>query len=201
MGRPRSGVGSRRATVLLESWAFSREAIDNGEVWRLAVASLAHLSWPHLYGNLAVFAAAVALLRSVSGPLELGAALLVSALATTLGLYFGSSLQWYVGASGALYGLLAWGALRLPMPTGPLLAGLLAINASIDQGRTLSWLGEPLAPQAHYWGLVGGLALAIFSAWRSSLLPAAASSPKSGGAPCNSAGGVPPAIAARISAT
>ena len=155
--------------MLLESWAFSREAIDNGEVWRLAGASLAHLSWPHLAGNLAVFAAAVALLRSVVGPLELMGALTVSALATTLGLYFGSPLDWYVGASGALYGLLAWGALRLPMPTGLWLPALLAINVALDQDRTLSWLGEPLAPQGHYWGLVGGLGLAIVSAWRSSV--------------------------------
>lgn len=150
--------------MLLESWAFSREAIGNGEVWRLLSANLAHLSWPHLYGNLAMFAAAVALLRSVAGPAEVLMVVVLSALATTLGLYFGSSLDWYVGASGAVYGLMAWGAARLPMPAGLCLLALLTINVAIDQGRSLSWLGEPLAPQSHYWGLAGGLALAILSA-------------------------------------
>ena len=147
--------------MLLQSLAFSREAIAGGETWRLAGASLAHLSWGHLFGNLAMLAGVVALLRPVAAPIELLAALALSALATTTGLYFGSSLQWYVGASGALYGLLAWGTMRLPMPTGLWLAVLLVINVAIDQGRTLSWLGEPLAPEAHYWGLAGGFALAL----------------------------------------
>ena len=154
--------------MLLESLAFSRAAIADGEVWRLLGANFAHLSWTHLYGNLAVFAGAVALLRSAAGPTELLAALAFSALATTAGLYFGSSLDWYVGASGALYGLLAWGTVRLPMPAGLWLPALLTINVAIDQGRTLSWLGEPLAPQGHYWGLAGGLALALLSGWRAS---------------------------------
>lgn len=153
--------------MLLQSWAFSRVAIEDGEVWRLLAANLAHLSWPHLYGNLALFAAAVALLRSVAGPMEVLAVLAFSSLATTTGLYAGSSLDWYVGASGALYGLLAWGAARLPMPFGLWLLTALALNMAIDQGRTLSWLGEPLAPQGHYWGLAGGLALAIVSAMAS----------------------------------
>ena len=155
--------------MLAQSWAFSREAVDNGEVWRLVAANLAHLSWPHMAGNLAVFAAAVALLRFVATPLEVAATLALCGLAATLGIYLGSSLDWYVGASGALCGLLAWGAARLPMPTGLWLLSLLTINVAIDQGRSLSWLGEPLAPQGHYWGLACGLSLAIASGWRSSV--------------------------------
>ncbi len=152
--------------MLLQSLAFSRAAIDEGEIWRLAGASFAHLSWMHLYGNLAVFAGAVALLRSVTGATALLGAFGFCTLATTTGLYFGSTLAWYAGASGALYGVLAWGSVRLPMPTGLWLPALLAVNVAIDQGRTLSWLGEPLAPQGHYWGLAGGLALALISGWR-----------------------------------
>ena len=153
--------------MLAQSWAFSREAIASGEVWRLASANLAHLSWPHLMGNVAVFAAAVILLRSVARPAEVLITVALCALASTLGLYLGSSLDWYVGASGALCGLLAWGAARLPMPTGLWLLALRTINVVNDQGRTVSWLGEPLAPQGHYWGLACGLALAIVSGWRS----------------------------------
>ena len=149
--------------MLLQSLAFSREAIAGGETWRLLGASLAHLSWAHLGGNLAMLAGVLALLRPVATPVEMLAALAFSALATTTGLYFGSALQWYVGASGALYGLLAWGSIRLPMPVGPGLAALLAINVAFDQGRTLSWLGEPLAPEAHYWGLAGGFLLALIA--------------------------------------
>lgn len=161
--------------MLAPSWAFSRMAIDDGEIWRLAAASFAHLSWPHLAGNLLVFTVAVALLRPVATPREIAVVFLLSALGCTLGLYLGSSLDWYVGASGALYGLLAWGAARLTGAGGCWLLVLLMLNVALDQDRTLSWLGEPLAPQGHYWGLACGLALAIASAWRASAAgPAAA---------------------------
>lgn len=167
--------------MIAESWAFSREAIAAGEIWRLATANAAHLSWPHLGANLGAFAATIALLRAVTRPAEVLGTLALCAVGSTAGLYLGSTLDWYVGASGALYGLLAWGATRLPMPGGLWLLLLLAANVAIDQGRSLSWLGEPLAPQSHYWGLACGLALAIASGWRSL--------------------GARPSIAARIRAT
>ena len=91
----------------------------------------------------------------------------LSALASSVGLYLATPLDWYVGASGALHGLLAWGAMRLPMPRGGCLVLLLGVSVAIDQGRSISWLGEPLAPQSHYWGLACGLAMAIASGWRS----------------------------------
>ena len=147
--------------MLLQSLAFSREAIADGETWRLLGASAAHLSWAHLCGNLVMLVGVVLLLRRWCSPLEMLGVLVFSALATTTGLYFGSGLQWYVGASGALYGLLAWGTTRLPLSIGPWLAVLLVLNVAIDQGGSVSWLGEPLAPEAHYWGLVGGFLLAL----------------------------------------
>jgi rhomboid family GlyGly-CTERM serine protease len=195
--------------MFAQSLAFSRTAVDNGEIWRLATASLAHLSWVHLAGNLLVFAAAVVLLRRTATPGAVVAVLAACALASTLGIYLGSTLDWYVGASGGLCGLLAWGASRLPMPTGPWLLGLLTLNVAMDQGRTLSWLGEPLAPQAHYWGLACGLALAVMSAWRASAAapcvaraeaPVAGSPESSGGGSAGTPGAAS-FSAARISAT
>jgi rhomboid family GlyGly-CTERM serine protease len=153
--------------MIAESWAYSREAVAAGEVWRLASAFAAHLSWPHLAGNLAVFAAAVALLRTVASAREVVAVVTLCAIASSAGLHLATPLDWYVGASGALHGLLAWGAMRLPMPRGGWLALLLSVSVMSDQGRSLSWLGEPLVPQSHYWGLACGLALAIASGWRS----------------------------------
>lgn len=166
MGGLRDGTA-----VIAESWAFSREAIAAGEVWRLAGANAAHLSWAHLAGNLVVLAAALHLLHPV---VRAGAAMGVLAacgLASTAGLYLGTSLDWYAGASGALYGLLAWGAMRLPQPAGAWLLLLLIANVAFDQGRATSWLGEPLAPQSHYWGLACGLALSIASGWRTLASP------------------------------
>jgi rhomboid family GlyGly-CTERM serine protease len=181
-----------------DSWAFSREAIAAGDLWRLAGANAAHLSWPHLASNLAVFAAAVALLREVVRPVELLGTLALCAIGSTTGIYLGTSLDWYVGASGALYGLLAWGASRLPMPRGLWLLLLLMVNVALDQGRSASWLSEPLAPQSHYWGLACGLALAIASAWRTTASEAAWAASAARPAPPAAS---PPSMAPRISAT
>jgi len=155
-----------------ESWAFSREAIAAGDLWRLASANAAHLSWAHLASNLEVFAAVMALLREMARPAEVLAVLALCAVGSTAGIYLGTSLDWYVGASGALHGLLAWGASRLSMPRGLWLLLVLLVNVAFDQDRHTSWLSEPLAPQSHYWGLACGLAVAIASAWR---MPAAES--------------------------
>ena len=182
-----------------ESWAFSREAIAAGDLWRLAGANAAHLSWPHLASNLAVFAAAVALLRDAVRPMEVLVTLALCAIGSTTGIYLGTSLDWYVGASGALYGLLAWGACRLPMPRGLWLLVLLMVNVALDQERSTSWLSEPLAPQSHYWGLACGLALAIASAWRAAAAEPgwAASAVRCAAPPPPS----PPSMASRINAT
>jgi rhomboid family GlyGly-CTERM serine protease len=157
--------------LIAQSWFFSREAIAAGEWWRLAAANAAHLSWEHLAANLAVFAVALHLLRPVARGEAVLAVLAACAISSTAGLYLGTSLDWYAGASGGLYGLLAWGAMRLPMPAGAWLLLLLVGNVALDQGRTTSWLGEPLAPQSHYWGLACGLALAITSGWLTALAP------------------------------
>lgn len=147
--------------MLLEGLAFSREAIAAGEIWRLGGAALAHLSWAHFAGNLGLLCLVLLVLRPVARAGEVVAVFCLSTLATTGGLFLGSSLDWYAGASGPLYGLLAWGAARLRPPVGPLLLAGLVIAVLADQGRGMSWLGEPLAPAAHYWGLAGGLAVLL----------------------------------------
>ena len=147
--------------MLLEGLEFSREAIGAGEVWRFIGAAFAHLSWTHFAGNLALLSLALAMLQPAVRAGEAVLAFGFCTLATTGGLWFGSSLDWYAGASGPLYGLLAWGAARLPAPVGAgVLCGIVVIVLA-DQGRSLSWLGEPFAPQAHYWGLAGGLVLLL----------------------------------------
>lgn len=150
--------------MLMEGLEFSREAIADGEVWRFAGAAFAHLSWAHFAGNLALLGLVLLVLRPVATASEASGVFLASTLATTGGLWFGSTLDWYAGASGPLYGLLAWGAARLPAPLGPgLLLGVVLVVFT-DQGRLQSWLGEPLAPAAHYWGLAGGMAVLLASA-------------------------------------
>jgi rhomboid family GlyGly-CTERM serine protease len=146
--------------VLLESLVYSRQAVIDGDFWRLAGASIAHLSAAHLLANLAALALLVTLLRPVLGSVRLVATLAVGALGVPLGIHLLTTLDWYAGLSGALYTLLGGGAIRL-LRTDPRtgLALLVATGTLVllDQGRSVSWLGEPLAPQSHLIGFVIGL--------------------------------------------
>ncbi len=150
--------------MLMEGFEFSREAIADGEWWRLVGAAFAHLSWAHFAGNLALLCVVLVLLQPVATPRAAVGVFFACTFATTGGLWFGSTLDWYAGASGPIYGLLFWGAARLPAPLGPgLLLGVVLVVLA-DQGRMQTWLGEPLAPAAHYWGLAGGMTVVLAGA-------------------------------------
>jgi rhomboid family GlyGly-CTERM serine protease len=77
-----------------------------------------------------------------------------------------STVQWYVGSSAALHGVMAAGALahlRRGEPDGWVLAGFLAAKLVWEQ-----WVGPlPLAGgvvvvDAHLYGVIGGAAVAAF---------------------------------------
>ena len=150
------------APVLLDFLAYSRASVDAGQWWRLATASLAHLSLAHLAAN----AAAAALLgMALRTRLSVREALLVvagSAVAAGAGVHLLTRLDWYAGLSGALWGLAGYGACRIGCDRvfRCMLLGTMALVVAIDQERALSWLGEPLAPQAHLFGFGAGLVLA-----------------------------------------
>lgn len=90
---------------------YERSAILSGEFWRLFSAHLIHLGWSHLALNVG----GLILVWLLCGN-SLTAGLwwlvtLVSALGVSLGmLLFDPSLQWYVGLSGVLHGLLVTGS-------------------------------------------------------------------------------------------
>ena len=149
--------------MILEALSYSREAVAAGEWWRLATASLAHLSWPHALGNGLVLALLTFGLRRLLRPLAQLAVLATGAVATGLGIHLLSGLAWYAGLSGALWALAGCGTFRFahraPLPGRAMLA-LLALAVLLDQHRDLSWSGEPLAPLAHLYGFIAGIACA-----------------------------------------
>jgi len=89
---------------------YERSAIMAGEIWRLFTGHLIHLGWSHLALNVG----GLLLVWLLCGD-SLTARLwwlvtLVCALGVSLGLLlFDPSLQWYVGLSGVLHGLLVAG--------------------------------------------------------------------------------------------
>ncbi len=156
-------------SLLFDLFAYSRSAVEAGQWWRLATASVVHLSPGHLAANLG---AALLLLLVFRGRLRPGEAVRVVALAIVAigtGIHWATRLDWYAGASGVLWAVAGYGAGRLAGDArGPAterrLASVVAIGllvlALLDQQRTTSSIGEPLAPQAHLLGCGLGLMLA-----------------------------------------
>jgi membrane associated rhomboid family serine protease len=145
----------------IERWAMYGPAVDDGEVWRLVTGGFLHVSLLHLGMNmfvLWVLGQPIETYYRLGGAWRFPALYMGALLAGSAGAY----LQHYetpgVGASGAVYGLLAAAAV-LPRRLG------LGWNAF----GVLPWIGLNLAFTlvvpgislgAHVGGLIGGGLLA-----------------------------------------
>ena len=93
-------------------WRYERAAISSGEAWRLAGGHFAHLSTPHLAMN----AAGLILVWLLVGHSATGWQWALVLCASIIGIDIAfwvlePQLEWYVGLSGVLHGLLVFGLL------------------------------------------------------------------------------------------
>lgn len=154
-----------------EVFRFDRPGIGAGQAWRLVSGHLAHLNAGHLLLNLA---AMLLIWHLVRGYLDLRQWLLV-VVASVAGIdaglwFFEPRLDWYVGLSGLLHGLLAGGVvggLRSKRPDILILG--IALLGKIAYEQLLGPLpgseettGGTVIVAAHAWGaLAGAVAAAI----------------------------------------
>lgn len=147
---------------------YERSGLAHGEWWRLLSAHLVHLDLHHALLNVAGLALVWALFARDYSP---GAWLVIvvgAIAAIDAGLWLGdSTVQWYVGSSGLLHGVLAAGVLahvRKGERDGWLLAGLLAAKLLYEQAvGALPFSGsDPVVVDAHLYGVAGGAAAAAF---------------------------------------
>lgn len=146
--------------------AWDRAAIGTGELWRLVSGHLVHLGWSHLVLNLAGLAL---ILWVVGGAYACWRWLLIaviSLVAIDLGFWWlDTSLEWYVGLSGLLHGLLAAGLLRGAIARDPealVLAALVLAKLAWEQFAgplpgSAETAGGNVIVNAHLYGAVGGL--------------------------------------------
>ncbi len=147
---------------------YDRTALAAGQWWRLATGHWVHLSLRHAVLNGLGLALMWGLFARDYSPRRWLAIVLGSILAIDAGLWlWDSTLQWYVGSSGVLHGVMAAGTLahlRQRQPDGYLLAAFLA-------GKLLweHWVGPlpfsgtaDVVVDAHLFGVLGGLAVAAW---------------------------------------
>ena len=143
---------------------WERDAINAGQWWRLLTAHLVHLDARHLLLNLFGLLLIVEILCQTMTALDLTSLLLISAIGVSSLLWnLQSSLQWYAGLSGVLYGLWAAGA-TLTWVNG---RQRWAVCAWIALVVKLIWFNHsvssmPVVGIAHVYGAASGLLWVCF---------------------------------------
>jgi rhomboid family GlyGly-CTERM serine protease len=141
---------------------YERGGIAGGEAWRLLTAHGVHLGWSHAALNALGLILMWALFARDYRPRHWVLIILASIIAIDAGLwYFAPGVDWYVGASGWLHGVMAAGTLahlRRRDLDGWILAVFLLAKLGAEQWGPLPLAGgQPVIVQAHLYGTVGGL--------------------------------------------
>jgi rhomboid family GlyGly-CTERM serine protease len=142
---------------------YERTGLANYQWWRLLSAHLVHLSWEHVLLNCAGLVLLWALFAREYSPRRWLWILSVSVLSIDAGLWFlRPGVDWYLGASGVLHGVLAAGACALYRrgeTMGAVLLLVLVVKMVYEQQSGSSvFAGDlPLVPDAHLLGTLGGL--------------------------------------------
>jgi rhomboid family GlyGly-CTERM serine protease len=156
------------------AFAWDRSALDEGEFWRLATGHFVHLGWSHLALNLAGLALVTWITGKAYGALQWLVIAIMALAAIDAGFwFFYDELDWYVGLSGLLHGLLVAGLFagavrrdREAMVLGALVIGKLVweqVAGPLPGSESTS--GGAVIVDAHLYGAVGGLLGALLY-WR-----------------------------------
>jgi rhomboid family GlyGly-CTERM serine protease len=146
---------------------YERDAVAAGQWWRLITAHLVHLDLEHAVLNALGLVLMWSLFARDYGPRQWLAIVVATFAAIDAGLWFHDThVDWYVGASGALHGVMAAGTLahvRRGDLDGWILAVFIVVKLLYEQlnGQLpFSDSGVPVVVNAHLYGALGGLAMA-----------------------------------------
>ncbi len=151
---------------------YERDSVMSGELWRLLTAHLVHLSVSHAALNLTGLVMVGVLFFA---ELKLSRWLLVtliSAAAVDIGYLLDTSVQWYVGLSGVLHGIVFVGGLcwaKRGLWEGYVFAVFVAAKLIWEQTSgalpvSTELTGGPVAVDSHLYGVIGA-GLAYLFVW------------------------------------
>ena len=150
-----------------EWFRYDRAGLRAGEGWRLLSAHFVHLDLEHAVLNSLGVVLMWALFARDYRPGRWLTIYLGSALAVGAGLWFFSpEIEWYVGASGALHGVMTAGTLahlRRGDLDGWILAAFIVVKLTYEQYvGALPFEEQSLTVvDAHLYGAIGGVVLAL----------------------------------------
>ena len=158
-------LSGEHVTLMLR---YERQAVLSGQYWRLLTAHLVHGSVRHLLLNLAGLGLIATLFARDFRPMQWLLIWMLSTLTIDIGfVWFEPQLDWYVGLSGVLHGMLAAGAVvwwrSEPKPLAIALSMVLIGKLAWEQTHgALPLSGDlPVVVNAHLYGAVGGAAAGI----------------------------------------
>jgi rhomboid family GlyGly-CTERM serine protease len=142
---------------------YDRARIAAGQWWRLLSGHLVHLDLRHAALNALGAMLMWALFARDYAPRQWLLILLASVAAIDAGFWLRDpGLEWYVGASGVLHGVMAAGTLAHLWrrdPDGWILLGFLVLKLFWEQGHgalPFNRAGTPVVVDAHLYGACGG---------------------------------------------
>lgn len=165
-----------RTPADINALAYERPGLAAGQYWRLLTGHLIHLNMHHaLMNSAALVMLGLYFRHDFSLPAWAGL-ILLSCLSISLGLWWGQpQLMAYVGFSGVLHALLYAGVIRtwkeMPRINSVVLALLFGRlvwehSALYNPAYLMGWIHGLVAPAAHLYGALTGLAWGLLSLWR-----------------------------------
>ncbi|AJQ94980.1 rhombosortase [Gynuella sunshinyii] len=149
--------------------SFQRDAIDNGQLWRLLTCHLVHLNWQHWMLNLFGFSIVFYVCPPWLGQWQGVLVFCFLALVVGLGIYWFDAQLWgYTGLSGVLYGLLCLALIFSPFYSLTIrYIAVLAVTGKIIWEQTpfysdsmiAGFIHARVAQDAHLYGLLGFVAI------------------------------------------
>lgn len=146
--------------------AWDREALAQGQLWRLVTGHFVHLGWSHLALNVAGLGLVVWITGKAFSPVRWLLIALITIAAIDAGFWFlDRDLEWYVGLSGLLHGLLVAGLFvgalerdREAIILAAVVLGKLIWEQALGPlPGSASTSGGPVIVDAHLYGALGGL--------------------------------------------